>query len=133
VTPTHEPCTPRAQATRTSRVWMGDDGILRIAPFPGVTQTYADMVENLAAMADVAGGLRPPALGDMRGVRAIDRDARALVTTTPQVVSAMALLVGSPLSRAVGTFFMGFNKAPIPTRLFTSEADAIRWLRSLAT
>jgi hypothetical protein len=110
---------------------MGDDGILRIEPLPGGTQTYVDAVENLAAMADVGGGRRPPGLGDMRGVRGIDREARALYADAPQAVSAMALLVGSPLSRAVGTFFIGFNRTRVPTRLFTSETDAIRWLRSL--
>jgi hypothetical protein len=110
---------------------MDDEGILHIETFPGGKQTSEDAAENLAAIAEVGAGRRPLALGDMRGVVGIDRGARLRYAEAKQEVSAMALLVGSPLTRAVGTFFIGFNKTPIPTRLFTSEADAIRWLRSL--
>ena len=64
----------------------------------------------------------------MRAVRSIDRDARACYAQAPPSVSALALLVGSPLSRAIGNFFIGFNKPAVPTRLFSSEVDAIPWL-----
>jgi hypothetical protein len=41
----------------------------------------------------------------------------------------VALLVGSPMSRAIGNFFIGLNKPLIPTRLFVSEPEALAWLR----
>ena len=43
--------------------------------------------------------------------------------------TAAALLVLSPMARAIGNFFMGLNKAVIPTRIFTSEPLAIEWLQ----
>jgi hypothetical protein len=129
VSPTHEPRARRSVTTRTARVWIGDDGILYVEPLPGCTQARADAIENIAVIGEVAAGRRPPALADMRGVRGIDRGARAYYAEAPPVVSAMALQVGSPLSRAVGTFFVGFNKPPTPTRLFTSADEARAWLR----
>ena len=43
---------------------------------------------------------------------------------------AIALLVGSPLSRVIGNFFVGLNRSTFPLRLFTSEEEAIAWLRT---
>ena len=39
-------------------------------------------------------------------------------------------LIRSPLARAIGNFFRGLNKPLFPTRLFTSEPEAMAWLRS---
>ena len=42
---------------------------------------------------------------------------------------AQAIIVDSPVSRLIGSFFLGLNKPPFPTKLFTSEADAVEWLK----
>jgi hypothetical protein len=47
-----------------------------------------------------------------------------------KVSQAVALLMGSPVSRVLGNLYLGLNKPPIPTRLFTSEEEAKVWLRS---
>ena len=78
------------------------------------------------------GGLVPrPILVDLTAIKSMSRGARQYFSgpDTAKVQSAAALLVGSPLARAVGNFFMGFNKGLIPARLFTSEAEALEWLR----
>ena len=36
-----------------------------------------------------------------------------------------------PLSRAIGSFFIGLSKPPVPTRLFKSIDEALAWLRSI--
>jgi hypothetical protein len=116
--------------TRTSRVWLDDEGILHELLAPGTEQVLADACENLAADATVARGTRPPLLVDMSQVRSINRQARTYYTTEgPKVVCAVALVVGSPLSRMLGNFFIGFQKPPIPLRLFSTTADAAAWLR----
>jgi hypothetical protein len=40
----------------------------------------------------------------------------------------VALLVGSPVTRVIGNFFIGLNKPRWPVRLFRSESDALAWL-----
>jgi len=61
----------------------------------------------------------------------MDREARRYFAgeETAKVESAAALLIESPLSKAIGNFFMGLNKPIVPTRLFTSEAEALAWLK----
>ena len=34
----------------------------------------------------------------------------------------------SPVSRTIGNFFLGLHRAPYPTRLFSSEREALGWL-----
>jgi hypothetical protein len=40
----------------------------------------------------------------------------------------MAVLVGDPLSRMLGNFFLRVSRPAYPTRIFTDEAAARRWL-----
>ena len=42
-----------------------------------------------------------------------------------------AVLVGHPVSRVLGNFFLGISRPAYPTRLFTDPAAAIGWLKSL--
>ncbi len=59
------------------------------------------------------------------------RDARVYFagSESKKVHSAAALLAQSPLSKVLGNLFLGLNKPLFPTRLFTSEKDAIEWLK----
>jgi hypothetical protein len=60
-----------------------------------------------------------------------DRGARE-VGAGPEVMaitSHMAVLVGNPMSRIIGNFFLRVTRPAYPTRLFTDEASARRWLR----
>jgi hypothetical protein len=70
---------------------------------------------------------------DMREIRSITREARLFASSADaiQVVKAVALLIGSPVSRVIGNFFLGINKPPYPTRIFTSEAEALSWLKNI--
>ena len=54
---------------------------------------------------------------DITKVRAPSRDAREHYASAEaaEIFLAVALLTASPLSRAVGNFFLGLNKARVPT------------------
>jgi hypothetical protein len=130
-----EPPAPRGTVvTRTSRVWLDHEGIMQEVDNPGSEQELADARENIAANAEVARGTRRPLLVDMSQVKSINRAARAFYASEgPRVACAVALVVGSPLSRMMGNFFLGFQKPAVPVRLFSSTADATAWLRRFLT
>jgi hypothetical protein len=48
------------------------------------------------------------------------------------LVSAVALVVATPLSRMMGNFFLTVSKPMAPTRLFDDEASALAWLQEFA-
>jgi hypothetical protein len=116
--------------TRTQRLWLDGGGLLHAECLPGAEQTQADAEECIASLWEIA-GRRRPILVDLRRLKTMDRGARTYYAgpETARVESAAALLCASPLTRAIGNFFMGLNKPLIPTRLFTSEPEAIAWLQ----
>jgi len=123
----------RETTTRTARHWLGDDGILRTVHLNDEEHTLADAEENVRAVASLVSGGRAPLLVDTRQRRrSISREARMYYAgpESAQATLAMAILVSSPVSRAVANFFISIARPRFPTRLFTGEAEAVAWLRS---
>lgn len=119
-----------AVTLRCGRFWK-QDGILYGLAGDGVTATADDAREQFEHQRTMLVGHPLPFLMDIRKARGISRDARSMFASAEaaQLFAATALLVGSPLSRALGNFFLGLNKPQMPTRLFTDEVEALAWLR----
>ena len=120
--------------TRTIKVWLDEEGILRIVTKPGITQqTLSDAVENMDAVEKARLGKKRPVFVDIREAMSTDSEGRKYYTR-PELVdlfSAGAFVVGSPISRVIGGLYLGLNRPPFPIRLFTSESEALDWLRNL--
>lgn len=118
--------------TRNCRMRLGEDGIIREVVFPGSVEDLEAAREAIAAVAQISGGTRRPLFIDIRRVRAVNREARELFGSeeASRWVTAVALLVGSPVSRVIGNFLLGLNKLGVPIQLFTSESSAIDWLKT---
>ncbi len=117
--------------TRSLRIWMGEDGIMRQVTLPVPEHTLDDAKENVEIAAKICKGKKVPGLIDIREVKSASREARMYFTgdESAKVLNAAAMLVDSPVSRIIGNFFIGLNKAPFPCKLFSSESAAIEWLR----
>lgn len=116
-----------------SRVIVIDKyGILRSSCKHAADHTLSEAKIVVRSMGIVGGGIRRPVLVDFRGIRSMDREARAYFSgsATEAVASATAILVESALEKAIGQFFMGANKPLVPTRLYTLESHAMAWLRT---
>lgn len=121
-----------AHALRTRTCLFWDDRVFHARFLRHAEVTLEDARENTEAAATLTGGRRRPMLVDLREIRSQTSDARAHFAGPEgaRVGLAVALLIASPVSRAVGNFFLGFNRPVMPTRLFTDEAAAIEWLLS---
>ncbi|MFO0584212.1 MAG: hypothetical protein U0229_18210 [Anaeromyxobacter sp.] len=119
--------------TRTCELWL-EDGLLRGRFLPDADVSGDDARENLDASVRLLGGKPSPTLIDLRSVRSQSAEARTVLAGPGalRVSSKVALLVGSPLSRVVGSFFLRFNRPETTTRLFDDEGKALAWLRSEA-
>ena len=91
-------------STRCCSFRLEPQGYVRATMADGAMFELEDAVDALTATWQVAGERRRGVLVDMRGVRAQSREAREhfLCEQTAQKVKAVALLVGSPLSRMIG-------------------------------
>jgi hypothetical protein len=120
--------------TRTAKIWLRDDGLIHLVAFPNAQEGLADAQANMAASFSVSRGRRRPLLVDLRAVKGMDREARAYYSSAEAAdkITALALLVESPVSRLVANFLIGFNKVPVPTKLFTSPDEAVAWLKQFS-
>ena len=127
-------CVTDVIVTSIARKWRSEDGIVRLVILPGSRLTVSDVAEDMATYEQVTDGIKRPFLIDLRQIRSMDRAARQhVVQNSSKQVAAAALLIGSPVSRILGNFFLGFNKPPTPTRLFTSQDQAMAWLQQFVT
>ena len=110
---------------------MEDDGIVRAIDFPNAEERLADAKENVAAVVKVSKGEKYPVLVDGRNVKSITREARAYYAggEIANAISAMAVLIGAPVSRMIGNFYLSFSNPKLPAKLFTSETQALEWLK----
>ena len=118
--------------TRTERIWLGDDAIIRAIVHPGLVTTLEDAQANVRGFAEVSGGIKRTAIIDMRAHAAsATREAREYYAgpENARVVHAVALLVRSSISRLMGNFFIGLNRPPFPLKLFAEPEPALAWLR----
>ncbi len=111
------------------RMWLRPDGIVQLVWAPRATMSLVDALAATVAMAELTGGRPTALLVDTHEGGPQDRPARAEFVRRADLVSAVALIVGTPLSRMMGNFFLSVTKPMAPTRLFDDEASALAWLR----
>lgn len=115
--------------TRTARIWLRADGIIQtVVKVPDGRESVADAQANIAAVTTLSPDKRRPMLVDMRAVQGIEREVRDYYSSV-EVSTARALLVASPVGQVIANFFISLSKPRVPTQLFTSEADAVKWLK----
>ncbi len=82
----------------------------------------------MALVDELNGSLERPLLVDMTGTAQLSRDAR-MAFARKCSASRIALLGRSEVDRVIANFALGVTRTPVPTRFFTSEPEALSWLR----
>lgn len=118
--------------TRTAKIWIGNDNIIRKVFHERAEETLKDALESMEAMKQMAKGRRLPMLIDLSNAHTISPEARTYYTGNDafSVASAAAAVTKSLISRVIGNFFMGFNKPEYPRKVFNSESEAVNWLKN---
>ena len=116
--------------TRTCTFELDPRGFVRATMKEGAEFDLEDAREATAATDRLTAGVAYPLLVDSRGLRYQTKAAREHFVGPEgvKVATAVALLVGSPVTRMVGNFFLRTNEHRNPTQLFSSETEAVRWL-----
>ena len=114
--------------TRTGKAWLGENGILYVQPFAGVDLTLSGAQENMAVVSRLTQGEKIPMFLDLRSGKSITREARNYYVAQ-STISALAMRVNSHLSMMIANIFIGFSTPTYPVKLFTSESEAIKWLK----
>mgnify|MGYP001608965046 CR=1 FL=1 len=111
-------------------IYLGDDQICR-----SIVKKNAEVkIEEAQKVTEIVqlflSGEKLPILVDIRNIKSITKEAREHFTMKNREpsVSAIGLLVKSPLSMLVANFFIGINRSAVPTKLCINENKAKEWL-----
>ena len=93
--------------------------------------TLEDGRENFKAVAKLDNGKPHPVFADARSLKTADKEARRFFAAEKIVkdFKALAILVSLHTSKLLVSFFVKTDEQAVPTRLFTSEEEAVKWLR----
>ncbi len=111
-----------------------DPDILVSVPMAGTKDTAVSAREYVAFLYSYARSTGKPCscVVIMENILAQESEARrAYQEIDPKQVYAAGLVVASPLSRALGSFFMGLARPIAPTKLFDSVENAVEWLKTM--
>jgi len=90
-----------------------------------------EMVQMQEAKVRITNNTKYVNLIIMQKYSSADHEARDYVGTEEAMALriADAFVITSLPQRIVGNFYLNFNKPKVPTRFFTSEEEAEKWLR----
>ncbi len=125
------------EETSTQKLYWDSENEIVWGLLFGDQKTVEHAKENIDAQERIRDSLKKNktrVLIDMTAVSEITKEARDYYANerTGSIQRATALLIGSPVSRVIGNFFMGLNKPISPTRLFTDPQKAIKWLETFS-
>lgn len=126
--------TPRVAETSTTTQTLREENILHVLLKPQADVTLEAAEENHRVTRELAGDKSVLVLVDVRPARSITREARMSFSDPEKRANtiAQAMIVDSGISKVMGNLFIGLNKPDFPVRLFTSEDEAIDWLRGFS-
>ncbi|MES2396745.1 MAG: hypothetical protein V4549_12110 [Bacteroidota bacterium] len=119
------------EKTRTCEIFIDEFEILHIKILGGVIIDRADAADNFLVAKYLTKGKPVLKLVDARKIFKIKKEAFAFVEkeNDPKKYIAKAILVGSLISRYLNHFFLSQQNAKLPVRIFTSEKEAMEWLK----
>ena len=108
--------------------WVEND-ILFFIYKPGV-KVYLNVAEQVVKdRVQLQNETAYPVFCDMRGVKDSDKPARDyLAKEGSTLVTAVAVLIDSPVTKIMLNFYLNINRPQTPTRMFTDQSLALEFL-----
>jgi hypothetical protein len=124
----------RVLDTGLVRFWRGSDGVIYDETYMEGRVEGEHMRKGLDAIAELGGGRPHPLLACADRMGSASKEARDLLAgpEAAKLISAMAVIVTSPVARLVLNFFMRVSAPPYPLRLFATLPEAQAWARTYA-
>jgi len=123
----------KSSDTSKGKVQLYRSGIMHQTYTEGAELSIQDSsCEMEIYMREYCRDMRRPILVDLNHLKSVSKESRGIYSSqeTAKYISAAALLVGNPVSRIMGNFYLGINKTAMPVRMFTSSREAFQWLQT---
>jgi hypothetical protein len=115
--------------TTRPNVYLARDGILRI-DYRASKRITIDVVRKAYELHFQLSPAKRPVLIFGQNVLSMDHEVATFASGEEvcSVTKAAAILAKSFLEEQMGNMYLAWRTPPFPTRLFTSESAALRWL-----
>lgn len=72
-----------------------------------------------------------PFIVNIKNVKESKKEVRDFLASqkAAEHIVCTAILINSMLTATIGNFYLRLSKPPVPTKLFTTEEDAVEWLK----
>ncbi|MDQ3048014.1 MAG: hypothetical protein M3R27_10730 [Bacteroidota bacterium] len=118
----------------TSRIRLRSDGIMEIRMKNRDDISINDLIEINEACGRIGEGKAFPNLFYIDHFININAEARAYGASeaSNKYTKADAFVLNSEALKLIGNFYIRFNKPIRPTRIFSSDIEAVKWLKSFS-
>ncbi|HET9954636.1 MAG TPA: hypothetical protein VFQ61_09030 [Polyangiaceae bacterium] len=121
--------------TDNATFYLVADRVLAIVPFTDTDDNDTTSLQSIRFQENFwrERGARGSCIVFMDRVLTQDRRARENYKTAPDasLIAGFALVTSSMLGRAVSSLFVGLSAPAVPTKVFPTMVEAMRWLTSL--
>lgn len=113
-------------------MFIDKEGILRIQMLRGADVTLNAIKENFEATRQLLGDNKALILINVKTGFKFRSEARSYAALHQNKLNriATAFVVNSFAEKLVINLYIKFNKPAVPTRMFLSEANALKWLKA---
>lgn len=122
----------KSEKIETSKffIWI-DENIVFLEYKLGIEVEVEDIKEYNNAILELGKGRKLPLLVDAREGASISPEARlyAASAVSTNLKLASAIVVNTLPNKLIANFYINFNKPLIPSKVFTSMAEAVEWLK----
>jgi len=111
---------------------MRSDGILQIYVKPNKTLQLSDGMQMVKDFGEIGGGQKYPLLFLAGDFALASSEARTYASgkEANQYTLASVFVVKNIAQKLMGNAYITFNKPITPTKIMTSEAEAVKWLKT---
>jgi hypothetical protein len=114
-----------------STIVLREDGILELHTSNDHVYSIEDTKENVAAFGQLTNHQKVPVLILGGSFSSLTPETRKFMATEESLLysKAEAFLLKSLAQKILINFYIKFDKPLVPTRVFTKEDEAIKWLK----
>ena len=117
---------------KNSIVSLAEDGIMHIHIKGGSEIELEDAVLIVEALGKLGGGKKYPVFIDCGEFSSVDKEARVFSTSPESNIYTLAdaIAYDTLAHKLIGNFYIKYNKPSVPTQIFPSKEEAIKWLKT---
>jgi hypothetical protein len=116
----------------SSIMWFDDKGILYSVPKPGIPPDLSneEIHKEMEKFREITNHQKVCIVSEANpNSKPPTKEQRDFIAEQiNSVVKAMAIVSTSPVARMIANLFFGLKPPPYPTKMFTDEKEAVKWI-----